>query len=230
VNLDGKVTGTDTRAIYGSGAFNDGLTTHDWSVGDMNYDGRVNGVDTRLIFGSGNFNNLGQTFTAKTLTASPAVDPTLNPISLGQSGDGKPDVIYDPSTGDLTYVSDGYTETVFEVLLHSEGNKFNVANFSKPQGSSFSSNTLDIQNPSGYTTFDFGDVLPTGLTGAQLLSDMATYTGNNDTYGLGAPGLYLVGGSGAEHFYDVSVPEPTGLALAGVAAVGLLGRKRRKAK
>ena len=149
---------------------------------------------------------------------------------MGVSGDGNPDVIYDPTTGDVKFVKDGYAGTVVEIYLHSEGNNFNTANFNTSTGATATPNTLDVQGP-GFTGYDFGNVLPAGLSAQQVFSDMTTYTGNNDTFGLGTPGMYI-NGDGNEHFYDIiaGVPEPTGLALAGVAAVGLLSRKRRLAR
>src|SRR5947209_6197010 len=164
------------------------------------------------------------------LAAPASSDITLTPINTPPViGDGKPDVIYDPATGDLKFNSDGYAQKVVEVLLHSEGSKFTPQSAAVPPDS-YSADTLDHQNGSGFTSFDFGNVLPTGLTSQQVLADMTTFSGSVDSFGLGAPGIYI-NGDNAEHFYDIiagPAPEPTSLALAGVAAVGLLGRKRRK--
>jgi hypothetical protein len=67
---------------------------------------------------------------------------------------------------------------------------------------------------SGQGTFDLGNILPLGLTISDLTGDLTV--------------KYQIVNGGLAKVSDMIVPEPTGLSLIGLGAVGLLGRRRRK--
>jgi cyclophilin family peptidyl-prolyl cis-trans isomerase len=115
----------------------------------------------------------------------PSHDANDTTTSLGIAGDGNPDFLYDPSTGDVKFTSDGKTLSttagqpsfVSTLYIASASNKLIPAN------STFPNNSLDENatdhlvgfqlNPPGFPdNFDIGDVLPAHLTADQLVHDL----------------------------------------------------------
>src|SRR5205807_5224286 len=150
--------------------------------------------------------------------------------TIGTPGDGKPDFIYNPVTGDLTFVCDGASLTttggaasfVSSISVSSTSGKVLIV----PVGSTTPANvnpkfyngsgvtltstllasaitgTPGFTDGSGDGSFDIGNVLPPGLFGAALAADMADITVK-----------YQVLNGGALKNADIVVPEPTSLAL-----------------
>ena len=114
-NGDGIVDRFDIRQFNTRAVYNDGGTNHDWADGDLTGDGVVDRFDIRAFNTAANYNN-GVTFAAhpatltakaSAATAAPSAS-TTTPTTIGTVGDGKPDLIYDPSTGDVHFSYDGY--------------------------------------------------------------------------------------------------------------------------
>jgi cyclophilin family peptidyl-prolyl cis-trans isomerase len=115
----------------------------------------------------------------------PSHDANDTTTSLGIAGDGNPDFLYDPSTGDVKFTSDGKTLTttagqpsfVSTLYIASASNKLIPANSTFPNNN-LDENTTDHLvgfqlNPPGFTdNFDIGDVLPAHLTADQLVHDL----------------------------------------------------------
>ncbi len=139
-------------------------------------------------------------------------------------GDGIPDAVYDPATGDLTLVPDakliGYD---FLTDPATTGGFINPQSAKVPFQTPFITRTSnevgwqDISGGSFTEAFDVGPILPTGLSEAGLTAffgDAAIYSagfgdGGNFNLALAAP-----------------VPEPAGLGLLGLGGLALLRRRR----
>jgi hypothetical protein len=149
--------------------------------------------------------------------------------TVGTVGDGKPDFIYDPSTGHLTFATDGgvFTTTggapsfVSSLTISSASGQLIGAGasstFAGGTGATLTSTLLSsaLTNSPGFTDgFDIGAVLAPGLTLAQLTGDLTVKFQS------------LNGGSLKAS--DLLVPEPTSLALLSLGAGGLLARRRNR--
>jgi cyclophilin family peptidyl-prolyl cis-trans isomerase len=112
-------------------------------------------------------------------------DPNSTTTSLGVAGDGNPDFVYDPNTGDVKFTSDGKVlqttagqpSFVSTLYIASASNKLIPAN------STFPNNNLDenktdhlvgfqLNSPGFPDNYDIGDVLPAHLTADQLVHDL----------------------------------------------------------
>jgi hypothetical protein len=99
------------------------------------------------------------------------------PSALGTTGDGVPDFIYDPSTGDVTFNRDGLDSAghVMNIFVSSVSGSLLPAQSNLNDGSSV--NTPGVieglrANPTQFPdTFDMGAILPAHLTQEQLTSD-----------------------------------------------------------
>jgi len=140
----------------------------------------------------------------------------------GVVGDGRPDVIYDPSTGDIQINADG-VDKINSFSFISNSSKFTGATPNFPGTSAAITSDFDDEiTRSGFTPpftattlWDLGNVAATGLDFNFLKSDL-TIVGN------------VQGGSSFNYDLIVSgVPEPTSIGLLGIGAVGLLVRRRR---
>jgi hypothetical protein len=231
----GLVDFTDLNQIVSRGHYLDGTTTNTWSDGDFTGDGKVDFNDINAIVSDGFFNTGPYDNTAPSPSASPgAVTLTghhgASPSSttVGVAGDGNPDFRYDASTGDVTFIRDGFdaTKKIRTLTLLSAGSKFitgvglasqNLSGFDIDQ-----TNQQSIARFGGNgittATLDLGDILPIGLTTPQLTSDLTVYfnyDGSNAADPNGVPA-------------DIVVPEPTVMSLLGLGAAGLLARRRRR--
>ena len=252
VNMDGVVDFNDITQMLGYGTYATGIPAT-YSQGDLYYHGIVDFSDIEVILGAGNFNSLevfrGQTAAqaqAKVAGMKRAAKPATitssslaGVVALNQStaapADLKSDFIYNPATGDLTFILNGLTPTktggmpsfVNAITLTSAAGLFVPSAlpdvFVHGLGATLSSDIIASALLSGpgfgdgltSTTFDLGDVLPTGMALSDVQADLTL--------------RYQVMGGGNPQWTDVSaaVPEPSGMAVAGVAAVGLLSRRRR---
>ena len=237
--FSGSVTFADISQIISRGKYAATASSSTrWSDGDFNGDNKVdfsdiNAIITAGTFGTGNYDGgapsvahaaVASVHTPKLTSANPAVTTT------GTAGDGIPDFSYDALTGDVKFFRDGYdvAKNVRSVVLLSAGNKFITGvGYTSLGNDSFDVDQTDQQavgrfNGKGITAnpLDLGNILPLGLTTSQLQSDLSLYF-NYDGSGAADPNGVPVG---------LIVPEPTTLSLLGLGAVGLLARRRRKAK
>jgi hypothetical protein len=230
----GLVDFTDLNQIVSRGHYLDGTSTNTWADGDFTGDGKVDFSDINAIVSDGFFNTGPYDNTAPSPASPGAVTLTgrhnASPSSttVGVSGDGNPDFRYDPSTGDVTFIRDGFdaTKKIRTLTLLSAASKFitgvglasqNLSGFDIDQANQQS---IARFGGNGITTatLDLGDILPTGLTVPQLTSDLTVYfnyDGSGATDPNGVPA-------------NILVPEPTVMSLLGLGAAGLLARRRRR--
>jgi hypothetical protein len=241
-NLDGHVDFFDLSQVLGY-KYNSGAAAS-YTDGDLNYDGHVDFFDLTVVL-STNYNS-GETF-GGAAAAAKAVTPTLtgrhgaaagakavsSAATIGVKGDGLIDFEYDPATGDVKFKLDGQTLTttggqasfISSLTIQSVSGQLKPGNasgeFKGGTGLTTTPNLLAsaLTNAPGFTdNFDLGNILGTGLTANQLTADLTV--------------KYQVLNGGVLKPADVTfasvVPEPTGLALIGVGAAGLMARRRRK--
>jgi len=143
----------------------------------------------------------------------------------GVAGDGVPDVIYDPATGDIQIRADG-KDLINSFSFISNSSKFTGTAPNFPGTTAAITSDFDDEiTRSGFsppftatTLWNLGNVAATGLDFNFLKSDL-TIVGNSQ--------------GGSQFNYDLvvtGVPEPTSIGLLGLGAIGLLARRRRIAK
>jgi hypothetical protein len=240
-NLDGSVDDTDLGIFSGLGQYNQPNPKFGWLGGDLNHDGRVDDTDLLIFSGAGNYNGPSYGAAAGPAASHASATPSLTghaeangdivlsaSTSQGVPGDGVLDFVYNPQTGHLTLSYDGDPRVTaaqpFQVVrFKSAGGHFIPANFNQTDfgagvtattgalnGTASGSNSV----PDGY---DMGAVLPTGLTVADLTSDLTLQ------WNVFGGGLTLKNS-------DVIVPEPGApnlLALTSAAALAARLRRRR---
>jgi hypothetical protein len=226
-NLDGKVDDTDLAIFSGLGQYNKANAKFGWLGGDLNHDGKVDDTDLLIFSGAGNYNGPPFDPLGGGLGASGAPTPSLT-AHRAPLGDGSLDFVYNPATGDLSIHYDGdptitAAHPLQVIRMKSVGGAFLAANFNTSafgMGVTASAFTLN-GTASGVNSipdvYDLGAVLPTGLTVADLTSDLTLQW---DVFG---GGLTPMNG-------DVVVPEPAGAALAALVAAGLLARRHRRGR
>ena len=145
------------------------------------------------------------------------------PIPLSLSPGPSPNAVtlfYDPVDGDLRAEGGGVDLTTLE--LHSSGNRFIKAGITPP------TSPFDIIKPEklfrlsadGTSGMNFGQVLPTAMSGQQIIEDLLV-----DGSFLGGGDLRSRGGGGP---YIAVVPEPGNLRLLMIGIAGAIARWRRK--
>jgi uncharacterized protein YkwD len=240
-NMDGRVDFFDISQLLGY-KYNAGGTTASYTDGDLDYNGKVDFFDLSLVL-SANYNTgetfpaqaggsaakAGATLTGSAHTASSASSAIAQATTVGTVGDGKPDFVYNPATGHLTFATDGgvFTTTggapsfVSSLTISSASGELIGAGasstFAGGTGATLTSTLLSsaLTNSPGFTDgFDIGAVLPTGLTIAQLTADLTL--------------KYQSLNGGSLKASDLLVPEPSGVALLGLGALGLLKRRAHR--
>jgi hypothetical protein len=233
----GQVDFSDLNQIVSNGHYNDGTSNNKWSDGDFTGDGKVNFSDINAIVSAGVYligNYDGGSPSA--VKATPTLTGTKHgatpsTTTVGVSGDGLPDFRYDSSTGDVTFIRDGFdaTKKIRTLTLLSAGSKFitgvglasqNLSGFDIDQANQQS---IARFGGNGITTptLDLGNILPTNLTIPQLTSDLTVYfnfDGSGATDPNGVPA-------------NILVPEPTAaMSLVAIGLAGCLTRRRRRAR
>ncbi len=246
INLDGKVDHNDLNQLL-SYRYNTGSAAN-YTDGDLNYSGTVGPEDINVLLSAhyevGNsFVSPGAVPGASASTAKAAAKLTTTSLTgsarsvtpatttTGVLGDGQPDYVYNPLTGDVKFVLDGFVPVtmaaapsfIASIQFASATGKIIFANDNVAIGNSAGS----IENanlvygaltkaPGFVDGFDLGRILPIGLTNAQLINDLTVnYT-------------VLNGGPTGTSDIVVATPEPTAMAIFGAGMAGLLGRRRRR--
>jgi T5SS/PEP-CTERM-associated repeat protein len=228
-NMDGVVDFFDITQILGY-KYNTNQPAS-YTDGDLDYSGHVDFFDIVLLL-SANYNS-GQTYlganahaAAPTLTRGAAIPSST---TIGTPGDGKPDFEYNPQTGDLKFRTDGtaFTTTggsasfVSSLTISSATGILLPGGASSPfaggTGATLTSTLLSsaLTNSPGFSDgFDIGLVLAPGLGAAALTADLTV--------------KYQSLNGGSLKTADITVPEPTGLAILALGGAAALVRRRRR--
>ena len=199
--------------------------------GDFNGDHIVNNSDVlTVVSGFTGSAGTGQWYADGDLDADGNVDNgdvigVISAFTGSSAGNvidtGAIDLIYDPSTGNVTLDTLGGTLAGFQLENLAGGSDFTPGNFIPPFGTlpDATATVLGDSNPFGAITgvFDIGNVFPTGLdlSGLEAFLSTADYTA-----GLGQP---------ITEFDLVVAAIPTPAALpAGLALLGLVISRRRR--
>ncbi len=216
VNLSGgRATNADLITTVNSFGKNPGANK--WTTGDVaNYDGAVTNSDLITVVND---------FTPPAGQAPGAASARFD-RAVPVAGDGTPDVLYDPATGDLTLVPDakliGYDFLTDPAVT---GGFRHPGTAEVPFQTPFITRTAgeigwqDISGGSFTDPFTITGILPLGLDQAGLMA----FFGDSAIYSAGF-------GDGGQFNLAVvnAVPEPTGLSLLAFAGLATLRRRRAR--
>jgi hypothetical protein len=207
-----------------------------WSQGDFNYDGVIDTADFTIwrnnFFKHASGPTAGGAAAAATAAATAAAVTLTGSASAAAPAAGTVELDVDPTTGDAVLNSGGLS--ISTVQITSNGNQLVPANWKSITGTYGGSsrgwfeagrqnNILAEARFSGFdqlaagSTLDYGNVFtPNGIRDLVF-----TYSIDNGT-GVGTQV------TGNVVYASAATPEPAALSLVGVAAAGLLGRRRRR--
>jgi hypothetical protein len=208
---DQSIGNSDIGVVFG----NFGQTGKWYADGDTDADGAIGNSDIGVVFGgfgtSASISALALTAPEMALAGNVTDSPTLA------------DLVYDPSTGNVTLdASEASGSVITNYVLRNGTSSFAFANFTPVLPGVFDTKTAtEISESDGSGAgvgglLNLGNIFPTGMTVTQLQSYLTTasYVGQL--------------GSGVQTLDLTVIPEPTTLALLGLGGL-LCGRRRRAA-
>jgi len=222
-NLDGVVNGSDLNIVLKNYLSTNAVT---WDTGDSNYDNKVDISDLNTVL-----SNYGRTASATVRIADVAahmLGATASPASVPAPANGALELIINVSTGDVQLV----------------GNNADIASLQITSGSGgiITANWTDL-HANGYTNWsdtakkatalgeydnqftatgdyavlggvDYGDIYNTITNAEDYVFEYGSVESNDTTVDTDIGSVIYV------------TPEPTTLSLLGLAAAGLMGRRR----
>ena len=229
-DLDGAVTISDINRLVADGFRGAPKAATTWQTGDWDHDGATTISDVNLVVAEGLLNTGLYDTTGTAGGAGGAGGAGLVFAGVVGSGDGVPDLIIDVATGRATLDTDGQTLTAFQIqsrganatiTLAGDGDGLLLAGKTAPGQFFFTNSSRDEFAGSLGTlaagVYDLGQLFDPSLTNLPLSNAAAL-----GDLRFGFNGDASAAGNGNVTF----VPEPSGLALAGVAAAMVLRRRR----
>jgi hypothetical protein len=203
-NLDGQSNNSDISALVLGGKYAAGGSgaAATWDEGDWNGDGLSSAGDISALILSGLYGS----------------GMTSSIVTPGANGDGVASIVYNATTGSLSFSKDGDARDIREIRISSAGAHFVIANAENL--GSFDANTASLQDrfkldaafADGY---DLGDLLAGVSAGYNPFSDLTV------EYGVFGAGTLVAGD------LVVAVPEPASIGAVALAGILLARRPRR---
>ncbi|HEV2296793.1 MAG TPA: PEP-CTERM sorting domain-containing protein [Tepidisphaeraceae bacterium] len=206
-NLDGIVNVSDRAAYLG----NAGQSNRNWSQADWNYDSITNVADRAIYLA-----HAGQSLESPSAVATGSV--TTMDVTPGNA---IPGVTYNSATGKLVLDTDGMGINAFLITVAQSNITSVVADPDGSLGASWS--TYYVGNAQNWESqlFNASGNLTQGVW------ELATLVNGLTASSFGVATFYTEQGQQVDTTVNVVVPEPAALGMIGLAALGMLARRRR---